>query len=163
MINFLRQWVPKAARTKSSCASQSLWSGKRRSSSGVHWPITERIYTKDGKTTCYKWVASPNSYQWNGDLSLQGKVLNAKVWLQITQLGLYHTKLWWYVWVVHFFRCRPTVQCSILDPMILSMAAILDLIMAVIQKCFGLHHHFPWPKNMGIATKFIVISHLVAE
>jgi len=55
----------------------------------------------------------------------------------------YHTQLWWYVWAVHFSG----VQFNTWSYGILSMAAILDLIMAVIQKCFGLRHHFPWPQK----------------
>jgi len=47
------------------------------------------------------------------------------------------------VWLSRpFFRC--TVQ-YLISYGIRLMAAILDFIMAVIQKCLGLYHHFPWP------------------
>jgi len=42
-----------------------------------------------------------------------------------------------------FVRC--TLQFNTSYYGILSMEAILDLIMAVIQKCIGLYHHFHWP------------------
>jgi len=40
------------------------------------------------------------------------------------------------------------VQFNTWSYAILSMAAVLDLTMAVIRKCLGLHPQFPWPPKL---------------
>jgi len=82
------------------------------------------------------WAAAADSISFIRMNSQLGSELHIKQFVSSTTLN----RGTWYVWAIHFSG----VQFNTWSYEILSIA-ILDLIMAVIQKCLGLRHHFPWP------------------